>query len=121
FEKDIHTYGFAGFTLGQRNLLIPFKDGGIDELKIYDRELTALEVLVSNNPEEADKVLQNTRLPPNTALLKEHYRSHFDPREKSLQDSLRRIRTEENNLMNAIPEIMVMGDLPEPRPTYLLD
>ncbi len=121
FEKDIHTYGFSGFTLGQRNLLIPFKDGGIDELRIYDRELAALEILYSHNPEAAGKVLRDPRLPMHKNLLSEYYRSHFDPREKSLQDSLRRIRTEKNTLMNAIPEIMVMGDLPEPRPTYVLD
>ncbi|MGB3585233.1 MAG: DUF1549 domain-containing protein, partial [Tunicatimonas sp.] len=45
FEEDIHTYGFHGFTLGQRTHIIPFKDGGIDEIKIYDRALTGLEVL----------------------------------------------------------------------------
>lgn len=120
YEKDIHTYGFAGFTLGQRGLLIPFKNGGIDELRIYNRELTALEVLYSHNPEEAGKILENVNLPPNRILLREYYLAHADPLDKSLQDSLKLKRDEQNALMNAIPEIMVMGDLPEPRSTYVL-
>jgi hypothetical protein len=56
-----------------------FKDGMIDELKIYNRCLTA------------------------------------DP-----DPELKKLREEENTLINGIREIMVMGDLPTPRPTFLL-
>src|SRR5690606_18350496 len=38
-----------------------------------------------------------------------------------LTDSLLNKRNELNGLMNSIPEIMVMGDMPKPRPTYVLD
>lgn len=56
-----------------------FKDGIIDELKIYDRCLVA----------------------------------DIDP-------ELKKLRDEENALVNSVREIMVMGDLPQSRPTYLL-
>ena len=56
-----------------------FKDGMIDDLKIYHRDLTC----------------------------------DIDP-------ELKKLRDEENALINSIREIMIMGDLPKPRPTYVL-
>jgi hypothetical protein len=120
FEKDIHTYGFAGFTLGQRNLLIPFKDGGIDELKIYNSELTPLEVLYTNNPQEAAEVLMNAKQPVNTQYMQAFYMAHFNARNKVLKAGLKAKWDQKNEILNKTQEIMVMGDLPKPRPTYLL-
>jgi hypothetical protein len=120
YEKDIHTYGFDGFTLGQRNLLIPFKDGGIDELKIYNHELTALEVLYSQDPAAAEKVIANAGLPQNKAMMEQYYFAYVDANNKILRSKLKAKWDEKNTLLNKIPEIMVMGDLKKPRPTYLL-
>ncbi len=120
YEPDIHTYGFAGFMLGQRVLMPPFKDGGIDELRIYNRELTPLEVLYSNSPAEAAKVIQNSKLPAHAPYLQGYYLANFNARNKQIRESLKAKRDEQNGIINKIPEIMVMGDLPKPRPTYLL-
>ncbi len=118
FEPNIHTYGFDGFTLGQRNLLIPFKDGGIDELKIYDRDLTALEVLYQSHPNEAMAIINASKT--NNSLLKEFHLANIDNENKSLKKEYTKLLNQENEVINKIPEIMVMGDLPKPRPTYLL-
>ncbi len=120
YQKDIHTYGFKGFTLGQRNLLLPFKDGGIDELKIYERELTALEVLYDHNPDKAGKILSNANQADPGTLLKGYYLAHGDQPGNAIRDTLKQKRNRLNDLINTIPEIMVMGDLPQPRPTYVL-
>ncbi|MGV3602668.1 MAG: DUF1553 domain-containing protein [Dyadobacter fermentans] len=120
YEKDIHTYGFDGFMLGQRNLLIPFKDGGIDELKIYDKALTALEVLYNYHPQKAGEILKMPAAPAKLAMLKDFYNNHFNARRRVLRDSLKAVMDRQNKLVNSIPELMVMGDLPKPRPTYLL-
>lgn len=120
YEPDIHTYGFAGFMLGQRVLLPPFKDGGIDELKIYNHELTPLEVLYSNNPAEASKVIANATLPANAPYMQAFYMSHVDTHHRKLKADLKEKWVQKNEIINKIPEIMVMGDLPKPRPTYLL-
>ena len=56
-----------------------FKDGMIDDLKIYDRCLVA----------------------------------DIDP-------ELKKLRDDENTLVNSVREIMVMGDAPQPRPTFVL-
>lgn len=120
YEKDIHTYGFQGFMIGQRNLLIPFKDGGIDELKIYDTELTALEVLYNHNPKKALEMLKVQTSKGSGVLVRDFYNAHFNAKAQMLRDSLKARMEEQNKLINSVPELMVMGDLPKPRPTYLL-
>ena len=120
YEKDIHTYGFQGFMVGQRNLLIPFKDGGIDELKIYDKTLTALEVLYNHNQKKAAEMLKMQVSAEQQAMVKDFYNAHFNAKALMLRDSLKARMEEQNKLINSIPELMVMGDLPKPRPTYLL-
>ncbi|PSL23816.1 DUF1553 domain-containing protein [Dyadobacter jiangsuensis] len=120
YEKDIHTYGFQGFMVGQRNLLIPFKDGGIDELKIYNKSLTALEVLYNHNPKKAAEMLKIQISADQKAMVKEFYNAHFNAKAQMLRDSLKVRMDEQNALINSVPELMVMGDLPQPRPTYLL-
>ena len=121
YEPDIHTYGFAGFMMGNRDKVKSFKQGGIDELKIYDRELAALEVSFNyqgGNFEEAASQWGEKR---RQGLLHDYYLAHHDKASKALKDSLKIKRDRLNNLLNGIKEIMVMGDLPEPRPTYLLE
>jgi hypothetical protein len=120
YEKDIHTYGFQGFMVGQRNLLIPFKDGGIDELKIYDKSLTPLEVLYNHNPKKAVEILKTQHSAAREEMVKDFYNAHFNAKARTLRDSLKARMDEQNKLINTIPELMVMGDLPKPRPTYLL-
>lgn len=120
YEKDIHTYGFQGFMIGQRNLLIPFKDGGIDELRIYDKALTALEILYNHNPEKAAGMLKAQVSPDQQAMVKDFYNAYFNAKALSLRDSLKSSMDGQNKLINSIQELMVMGDLPQPRPTYVL-
>lgn len=120
YEKDIHTYGFQGFMIGQRNLLIPFKDGGIDELRIYDKALTALEILYNHNPEKAAGMPKAQVSPDQQAMVKDFYNAYFNAKALSLRDSLKSSMDGQNKLINSIPELMVMGDLPQPRPTYVL-
>ena len=69
-----------------------FKDGLIDDLRIYNRCLTPAEMAASE--------IKDAELVRN--------------------DELQKLRKEENEFINSIPEIMIMGDLPKPRPTFLL-
>ncbi|WP_025762418.1 DUF1553 domain-containing protein [Dyadobacter tibetensis] len=121
YQKNIHTYNFEGFTLGQRNLLIPFKDGGIDELAIYNRNLTALEVLFQHDPQKVVNIWKTTTSDLQKKWLKEYYHTHANPSFIKINKDIKKTLEEKNALLNQIPEIMVMGDLPQPRPTYLLD
>ena len=121
FEPDIHTYGFNGFTLGNRDKMKTFKHGGIDELKIYNRELSALEAFYSFDEEKALKFIKNWDVEADNPIVQQYYDHHFN---NSVFDARRALHAERvllNDQINQIPEIMVMGDLPVPRPTFVLE
>ncbi len=95
-----------------------FKDGQIDELKIFNRCLTSLEMgAVHGGVSLADSA---ALLPQNKAELFDYYFSKADTNAAKLSAELKKLRDEENKLINGISEIMGMGDLPTPRPTYVL-
>ncbi len=119
WEPDIHTYGFEGITLGARDKFIPFKNGGIDEIQIFDRELSELEVLYLNDPEQIESTYTNKD--QYRDLLQDHYFTVLDPVARMKREQLKDVRDNENHFISDITEIMVMGDLPEPRPTFILD
>ncbi|WP_422080879.1 DUF1553 domain-containing protein [Ulvibacterium sp.] len=118
FRKNVHNYPFYGFTMGVRDKFKTFKDGGIDNLKIYDRELSALEVIYDVAPEEALKMMDGDR---NDNFLKDFYYTSIDQKTEQERLRLQRLRKERIEELEPIREIMVLGDLPEPRPTYVLD
>jgi len=121
FEWNIHTYGFSGLTFGQRDKVKTLKGSAIDELKIYDAALTPLEVIAAYDKNEVNQLLNSQNGQNSKDLLQDFYIDRIAQRAKPLRDSLHHIRTAQTELNNSIPEIMVMGDLPEPRPTYVLD
>ncbi len=120
FEPNIHTYGFSGFQLGMRDAMKTFINGGIDELRIHSKELTALEVLYGANEEQAALVLGNSNKANNKALIAEFF-TPLKQKKEAIKEMLRDLKTERLAVVDTIPEIMVMGDLPKPRPTYLLN
>lgn len=119
FKHDIHTYGFRGITLGVRDKFIPFKRGGLDEIKVFDRQLSSLEVLHTFNPEQTKDVL--AKKDSNLELLRNHYFLVEDQAASVAKEELKQARNQENALISDIQEIMVMGDQPSPRPTFVLD
>jgi hypothetical protein len=91
------------FTIGQRFRDRGFKDGLVDELKIYDRELMAAEVERLFD----GKVLGESAKPT----------SGYE----SVLEELHKLRKQRSDFLDEIPEIMVMQEMPEKRQTYLLD
>ena len=119
FEPNIHTYGFAGFQLGERNFIKTLRNGGMDELKIYARELSPLEVLYQSKRDQAVALLQDPATQDKGSLLAQHYRQHHDAPTAQIRDQMRHLQHRLNDSITKIPEIMVMGDLPTPRKTYI--
>ncbi|MEM9719203.1 MAG: DUF1553 domain-containing protein [Bacteroidota bacterium] len=111
YAYNIHTYGFRGIQIGQRDKITPFKQGGIDEFKVYKKALSPLEVQLAFDPQTPS--ISND-------LLHAHQNSQLE-NEYALSGALRHYRDSLNLWVNAIPEIMVLGDLPKPRPTFVLD
>lgn len=117
FQPNIHTYGFKGLMVGSRDKYIPFKNGGIDEVKVYDGALTALEVLYTFAPHQTSQFIKEK----NQNWLAPYYFKYDDPKVEALSQKLKTVRDRENDMVTTIPEIMVMGDLPQPRPTFVLN
>ncbi|MEZ4852117.1 MAG: hypothetical protein R3B93_26625 [Bacteroidia bacterium] len=93
--------------------MVPFKGGGIDEFMVFDRQLTALEVQFLHNKNQVIQLLAAPS-PQVRNLLQDYTKAYFDPTYIAAKDSLHAIREKINDLYNQIPEIMVMGDLPQP-------
>ncbi|MEX0883287.1 MAG: DUF1553 domain-containing protein, partial [Cyclobacteriaceae bacterium] len=121
FKPDIHTYGFRGFVLGVRDKMKTFLDGGLDELKIYNRELSDLEVLHAVAQNKARELIDKSQEEGNNGILRQHLFQTKNAEFRKLKSELLKLRKERAENTTDIPEIMVMGDLPEPRPTYILD
>lgn len=119
FRPDIHTYGFRGMTLGARDKFIPFKQGGLDEIKVFDRQLSEIEVMHSYDPARAKGIIADKA--SHVKTLRDHYFLVWDEGVASAKQALKQARDQENALISDIAEIMVMGDLPEPRSTFVLD
>jgi len=90
-----------------------FKNGLIDELAIYDRALTEFEVAEMLPHADVAKV-------NNDAEFYAYYLNRFDENYQKVQAELKRLRGVENNIADGVQEIMVMKELPQRRPTYLL-
>ncbi|EPR69856.1 DUF1553 domain-containing protein [Cyclobacterium qasimii] len=121
FKPDIHTYGFRGFVLGVRDKMKTFLNGGLDELKIYNQELTALEVLYDANPEKAKASISSKGDKNAKELVADYLFKSDHPEANGLRKSMVDLRKERAKTTTDIKEIMVMGDLEKPRPTFILD
>ena len=105
--KDI-TYGGSepNLALGYRFRDNGFKGGAVDEFRVYDRALTAAEVASGHGLPVPD--------------LFEYFTAvHHEPTRRSADD-LRAARKALTAFVNPIPEIMVMDELPEPKPAFVL-
>lgn len=121
YMPDIHTYGFKGFAMGVRDKMKTFINGGIDNLKIYDRELSALEVLYDRNKQEALAICSDPKAGGNEKFVLDFYHKSIDPETERKRKELQRLRKDRIDELEPIQEIMVLGDMLKPRPTYILD
>jgi len=94
-------------TLAARFRDSGFKNGLLDDLKIFDVCLTA---------PEAKLIAQAGK--PATTL--DYFVTHYDEPYQAAVAELKQLREEENKLVYEIPEIMVMQELSQPRVTHLL-
>jgi hypothetical protein len=109
--KDI-TYGGGkpDLTLGYRFRDNGFKGGKVDELRVYNRALTAVEAAY----------LAGKEIPIDQNVLFDHFfATEYEPAQKLVAE-LQAVRREQSQFINPIPEAMVMQELPTPKPAFLL-
>ncbi|CAN5452200.1 DUF1553 domain-containing protein [soil metagenome] len=84
--------------------------GKLDEIKIFDRQLTSYEMSLLGGNEGN--------------LNEESQKQYLVARDKNYQkqlQELKKLRQEKLQLINDIPEIMVMEEMKEPKATFVLD
>jgi Protein of unknown function (DUF1553)/Protein of unknown function (DUF1549)/Planctomycete cytochrome C/Concanavalin A-like lectin/glucanases superfamily len=105
---------FHGLAFGKRWQRSPLEGGAIDELRVFAAELSPLEVAVLHDGAKAmDRTDTADRLARHLALLA--------PETRQARQEATGVRAELNSLLTSLPEVMIMGDTPEPRPTYVLE
>jgi hypothetical protein len=110
-------FGEGHFTLGQRLRDRGFKDGEMDELRVYSRALTPLEVQrLHKGPPIAATGVQSA----DPDELMEVYFSAVDEPTRTAAQQLREARRRLVSIEDEMNEVSVMAELPEPRPTYIL-
>jgi hypothetical protein len=106
---------FVGLEFGRRFREVTLKDGGIDELRFFNKALTPLEVSYLHDGSKAIELDRRTLAPLLTDFI-----AASDPRVRETAKALHDAREAQNQIVSWQPEIMVMGDTPKPRQTYVL-
>jgi mono/diheme cytochrome c family protein len=107
---------FVGLEFGRRFRETTLKDGAIDELRLFNRALTPIEIAFLHGGPAALEI--------NPSKLKAELSELVVANDPHVAESVKKLcdaREAENQIVSWVPEIMVMGDTPAPRPTYVLN
>jgi mono/diheme cytochrome c family protein len=98
--------------------------GAIDEVRIYGECLSGSDILIAATGDDVSQLCQipaGERTAGQRAKLERHYLEHQADGE--LRESYRdlvRLRRERAELLRSLPTVMVMQEMEQPRPTYVL-
>ncbi|MEC7696379.1 MAG: DUF1553 domain-containing protein [Planctomycetota bacterium] len=110
-------------VLGARGRDSGFRGGQIDEVKIFDRQLSPLEVDELAGGDRLQKLLTQdpeSLSPKAQQSLRQHYLLSQDAIYGERLSALRDARAEAASAADSVTEIMVMDEMPEVRTTHLL-
>ena len=109
--------------IGRRTPGAPFK-GLIDDVRIYDRELTPQEVLEVAEADTLPDLLAITpdqRTADQTLTIVKTYLKRFAPGFQTLSDQRAELDKQRTDFEKSLPSAMVMLEMPQPRKTYFLN
>ena len=121
--KNITGGGGDELTVGQRFRDRGFKNGLVDEIAVFDRALTPLEVAQLHDRATLAKTLAHepdTLTAGSGSDLFAYYLANFDAEYRARLAALTELRKQRSALVDPVAEIMVMEELPQPRPTFIL-
>lgn len=99
--------GSVRLALGARFRDVGFLGGAVDELQVFDRDLSPVEVALTAGVTSND-----------LDWLIHSYM--YDPGYRKIRAELSKLRQEENDLIGQVKQIMVMKEMPGRRPTFIL-
>lgn len=105
----------------QGDLDIGLFEGAIDEIRIYDRLLTGLEVAGVFGNLFWEEATYEPLDQEEQALVSAYALQYYDPEYQAIAQVLKTLREEEHAALDTVPEIMVMREKDPPRKTYVLD
>ncbi len=121
--KNITGGGGDELTVGQRFRDRGFKNGLVDEINVFDRTLTPLEVAQLGDGTTLRNALSRdpAELTPAARQgLFAYYLANFDAEYIARLADLKELRRKRSTLVDPVAEIMVMKELPQPRPAFVL-
>jgi hypothetical protein len=124
--KDITGGGGDSIALGERFRDKGFRGGLVDELRVFERALTALEakeVFTAGSADALVRRIENAAgdgRAPTRDLLLDYYLSNHDEPFRAQLAALQAARAEVTKLADSAMEVMVMQELPQPKPAYVL-
>ncbi len=120
--KNITGGGGDTLAVGERFRDRGFRDGLIDDLRIFTRALAPLEIRELHTPGELARAVASRPAPSSAgrAALFAAYLSLHDTAWRAQLAALQAARAAHTALAEAAREIMVMRELPEPRTAYVL-
>ena len=112
----------APFTIGRRTPGAPFK-GLIDDVRAYNRELSASDVAALANADNLKQLLataEDKRSDAQKAQLAAYYFDNVDMPNKTITAELTTWKQKQADLEKAIPTTMVMSEMAKPRDSFIL-
>ncbi len=106
YTRSIKVAQNYSFSTGENGLF----QGKIDDIRLYDRAVTPLEVKYIYNQDMGSPIKTNE---PAT-----DYWLNQSEKVKTAERSLKKLRNEWLSIMKTVPEVMVMEEMPTKRPTY---
>jgi hypothetical protein len=121
--KNITGGGNDNLTVGQRFRDRGFKHGLVDEIRVFDRVLTPLEVAQLCDDQSLNRALASDPGALSQSQRRDllaYYLANIDSDFRAGLATLKDVRKERSTLVDPVPEIAVMNELPEPRPSFVL-
>ncbi len=116
------TPGRDNITLGERMRDRGFKDGLVEDIRVFDRKLAPLEISALSGLNDAqalwNKPVEELAAEEKKRLAETYQANH--PEWLAAQESIRKVRTELYKLLESQPEIMVMKEMPKPKKAFIL-
>ncbi|MEM6379753.1 MAG: DUF1553 domain-containing protein, partial [Bacteroidota bacterium] len=116
--------GEPGIQIGARWRGQGIGNAKVDDVMIFERALTSIEILQMVDPTSFNAFLgtPNAQLTDNQKQqFQDYYLAHLSKTYQKALASLQEQRKIYSDSVESIPEIMVMKEMKEPRPTYVLN
>ncbi|MFT5322997.1 MAG: hypothetical protein ACI8P0_000842 [Planctomycetaceae bacterium] len=118
--KNITGGGGDNIAIGERFRDRGFTNGLVDEFQIFDRQLTAVEAAHLSDDKTLTAALDSSLTESDLQQVFDYYLSTVDADYRAQLKVIREKREAHSNVVDPLPEIMVMREEPARRETFLL-